>query len=267
MQNDAVVCCIAKNEELYIVEWIKYHLKLGFSRIYIYDNNNNPQKLIHYLSNIIKNIHIKKKITIITYPGKTVQNNAYRHFNTHYGHLHKWVAILDCDEFIVLKNWIPITQFLNQVCKRGSVYLHWRVYGDNGHKHYSNEPVTKRFTACSEELFHVGKSISVCKHINTVVNPHSPVLKPKFLLHDCSGRILTDYVDYSPKKQKFINFAYINHYFGKSFEEWQHKKKRGKADDVSVRTDAEFKNHNFNNVQDASAWKFYIDPNLNFFTK
>ena len=267
--EDAVICCIAINEELYLEEWIKYNLKLGFSHIYIYDNNKDQSQLTNYLENttIYQNETIKKKVSILPMPGRNKQYVAYNHFLKHFALKHKWVSILDCDEFIVLKNWVPITQFLNQVCKRGSVYLHWRVYGDNGHKHYSNEPVTKRFTACSEELFHVGKSISVCKHINTVVNPHSPVLKPKFLLHDCSGRILTDYVDYSPQKQKFINFAYINHYFGKSFEEWQHKKKRGKADDVSVRTDAEFKNHNFNNVQDASAWKFYIDPNLNFFTK
>ena len=28
--------CLAKNEDFYIDEWIKYHTKLGFDHIYIY---------------------------------------------------------------------------------------------------------------------------------------------------------------------------------------------------------------------------------------
>ena len=31
--------CIAKNEDNYLDEWIKYHLKLGFSEIFVYQNN------------------------------------------------------------------------------------------------------------------------------------------------------------------------------------------------------------------------------------
>ncbi len=31
--------CIAKNEDYYIDEWIKYHLKLGFSDIHVYQND------------------------------------------------------------------------------------------------------------------------------------------------------------------------------------------------------------------------------------
>ena len=31
--------CIAKNEDDYIEEWVNYHLKLGFSKIFIYENN------------------------------------------------------------------------------------------------------------------------------------------------------------------------------------------------------------------------------------
>jgi hypothetical protein len=33
------IVCIAKNEDLYLEEWVNYHLKLGFDRIYIYMNN------------------------------------------------------------------------------------------------------------------------------------------------------------------------------------------------------------------------------------
>ena len=34
------LCAIAKNENLYIREWVEYYMKLGFSNIILYDNNN-----------------------------------------------------------------------------------------------------------------------------------------------------------------------------------------------------------------------------------
>lgn len=32
----SILCCIAKNEDNYINEWVEYHLKLGFDRVVIY---------------------------------------------------------------------------------------------------------------------------------------------------------------------------------------------------------------------------------------
>lgn len=37
----AVVCAIAKNEGMYIDEWIAYNIKLGFDNIYVYDNSDD----------------------------------------------------------------------------------------------------------------------------------------------------------------------------------------------------------------------------------
>jgi hypothetical protein len=33
------ICCIAKNEDNYIDEWIEYHLKLGIDDIHVHQNN------------------------------------------------------------------------------------------------------------------------------------------------------------------------------------------------------------------------------------
>lgn len=33
------VVCIAKNEDLYIDEWLLYHFKLGFGRAWVYQND------------------------------------------------------------------------------------------------------------------------------------------------------------------------------------------------------------------------------------
>ena len=35
-----VIVCIAKKEHDYIEEFVKYHLELGFTSIYLYDNED-----------------------------------------------------------------------------------------------------------------------------------------------------------------------------------------------------------------------------------
>jgi hypothetical protein len=262
---NAVICCIVKDEELYIEEWIRYHLKLGFSYIYIYDNNDDKNRLITYLakSGLFADEKTRNKIILTHFPGKIRQIAAYNNFIKYHSHKHTWVAVLDCDEFIVLKNWEPITVFLSKLCKQGSLVLHWRIFGDSGKKKYSPEPVTERFTMCWNELFRVFKCISVCSHVKCFTNPHFPILKHGYQ-HDCSGKLLNGPVDDSKTKQKFVNFAYINHYFGKTYEEWLLKKNRGCADNPNKRTDSEFHAHNQNEVEDLSAYHFYKDANVDF---
>lgn len=37
--SNVAICTIVKNETLYLDEWVDYHIALGFSPIYIYDNS------------------------------------------------------------------------------------------------------------------------------------------------------------------------------------------------------------------------------------
>ena len=44
------VCALAKNEHLYINEWVKYYVGLGIDHIYLYDNDNlNSQFIGNYI--------------------------------------------------------------------------------------------------------------------------------------------------------------------------------------------------------------------------
>ena len=36
----SAVCAVARNENAYLLEWIDYHLNLGFDKIFLYDNND-----------------------------------------------------------------------------------------------------------------------------------------------------------------------------------------------------------------------------------
>ena len=60
------LCAIAKDENLYISDFLKYYKKLGYDHIYIYDNNDiNDEKV----ENIIKKYINIGFVTLIDYRG------------------------------------------------------------------------------------------------------------------------------------------------------------------------------------------------------
>ena len=242
--NDAVVCAIALNEEPYIDEWIQYNLFLGFNHIYIYDNSDD---------NSLKG---KKsdRVTIIHFPGKTKQLEAYSIFTLQYKNKHKWAAFIDCDEFIVLKKHNTIIDFLNEYDNCESVALNWKMFGTSNEKEYKGEPVTSRFKYCSSIVNKHIKSIVKISSIDTFANPHNVNLL-KGNNYDTNRNII-----FGP----FNNLgddtiACIHHYYTKSEEEFRKKIERGRADIIKKRSLDEMNNihSNNNDVYNSDAWDFY----------
>lgn len=255
MFNNPVLCCVAKNEELYIIEWIIYHLKIGFCKIFIYDNNEDDKKLFNCLKKIEIYPEIRKRIVIIPFPGNSKQMDAYNHFLKNFSKKWKWVSIIDCDEFIVIKdpNYIPIKKLLIEQCKEGSLGIHWKLFGNNNKDTYENEPVTSRFIKCEKILNPHIKSISVCKDVKCFINPHFPILYNSNQ-KDYLGRIINGPLQHIGLEDDMI---YINHYFCKTIEEWNIKRDRGFADQPGKRDDSEYNSHNKNDVEDMLACNFY----------
>ena len=40
------ICTIAKNENTYIDEWVRYHIHLGFDHIWLYGNNDTEAPFV-----------------------------------------------------------------------------------------------------------------------------------------------------------------------------------------------------------------------------
>jgi hypothetical protein len=239
--NDAVVCCIALNEEPYIDEWIKYHLALGFSHIYIYDNS---------LTNSLKNKK-SNNVTVIHFPGSTKQLEAYNLCIVQYKNKHNWCAFIDCDEFIVLKKHTDIISFLNYFDKYNSIALNWLMFGTSNEKVYRDEPVTSRFRYCARKTNEHFKCICKLSSITMFINPHRPLE----LIYDTNGQPILDSVNYNGT----LDIACIHHYYTKSEEEFLKKINRGRADISEKRSTEELLDiHSKNNdVFNSDAWDFY----------
>ena len=128
-----VLCTIAKHENIYLNEWIHYYLDLGFSHIYIFDNNEeNYSNIKDFIDKDIQN-----NITVFDYHKSTnkylncMQVKVFQKFYDEYMDTFDWCAFFDPDEYLVgIKN---INTFLadKRFNKTQQIKVKWKLFGDN----------------------------------------------------------------------------------------------------------------------------------------
>ena len=130
-----VVCVIARSENDYINEWCHYHLDLGFSHIYLYDNNDPSDP---YIGDFIDK-DIMDKITIVNVQGQygnNAQTNWYITFYEKYKDTFDWCAFFDVDEFLFLNGECDndVNKFLAQDKFKNyeQIMIKWKLFGDDG---------------------------------------------------------------------------------------------------------------------------------------
>ena len=142
--EEYVIMSPCKDEENYICEWIKYHLDLGFDKIYLYDNNDNSDILLKVLHSGLDKSYVERVI-IYPIPGlKAFQKELTINFYNE--HEFKWCAFIDCDEFITLTSHKNIKDYINsfpQECN--TIYLQWLEYGSNNNLFFKKGNIFEKF--------------------------------------------------------------------------------------------------------------------------
>ena len=234
--------CVAKNEDNYIQEWINYYLKLGFDDIFIYEND--------WRCSIEQN-----NVHKIPFDGYNMQETSYNNFIQTYHNEYDWAAFFDVDEFLVLKKHADIKEFVSDYSKYNSIGINWVLFGDNELSFDGNYSVLSRFTK---------RQFAVNEHVKSIVKMNPMI---EYQIHQPKNCEVVDpnfNIFTGPFNQMgHDNIAQINHYFCKTWDEWQNKKNRGRADvpfgnDAHFRPDSHFHQHNFNEIEDTSALDFYL---------
>ena len=219
------ICCIAKNEDEYLPEWIDYHIKIGVSHFYIYDNDS-AVPITTTLSSYIKDGIVQ--VEHITGYGQ--QMPVHDHCLANYGFECQWIAFIDVDEFIVPKTLTAnLPQFLADYEKYGGLAVHWLVFGSNGNlekpKTSQIETYTKRSLKTEPVNGHI-KSIVQPRYVKRVPgDPHHFKYKlGRYCVNENFQRIR------GPIAKHTSNKIQLNHYFLRSLEEFKLKIARGRAD-------------------------------------
>jgi hypothetical protein len=118
------IIAIAKCENLYINEWIDYHLHIGFDNIIICDNDDTF---------ILKDIISNPKVILEDFTNVCgVQLPAYRQTFAKYKSDYDWIFFIDIDEFLVLETHTNVKDFLSSYSEDTQVInLCWKHFNDN----------------------------------------------------------------------------------------------------------------------------------------
>lgn len=258
MEVKCGLCAIAKNEGPYIVEWVNYHLGLGFDHVTVYDNDSTDGGC--------SALSAYQNVTVVDWPnvaGQNAQNTAYEDYFVRYAPAFDWVMHLDIDEFLNLKDSSDIGSFLTGYPDAAGVAVNWRMFGSSGRKQYEAGSVLRRFTRASPSSFPPNAHVKTAYRPRAVERPyqHSPVFKSGAVLVDTQHRVLPEYANVY-NHDIDLEKAQINHYFTKSYEEFLVKRARGKADVAheddpnKYRQSSEFESYDINDEEDTTILRF-----------
>ncbi|MBP5456568.1 MAG: glycosyltransferase family 92 protein [Paludibacteraceae bacterium] len=145
-----LICCIVKQENLYLRDFIEYYKNLGVNNILLYDNNDEngeyPQQVIgDYIANgfvIYEDVRGKYRYQLPAY------TECYEKYKTVYD----WIGFFDVDEYLEILDGRNVNEFLSDERFNDSdaVFVYWLIFGDSGHLHYENKPVYERFVQYKE---------------------------------------------------------------------------------------------------------------------
>ncbi len=232
--------CIAKDEDRYIDEWVRWHTAIGFDKAFVYAND---WRIGREIENVVE----------IPFDGQVKQMEAYTDWLANRSNGFDWAAFFDVDEFLNTHDkhvgWI-----LSDLSTYPAVGVNWRMFGDSGlTEDDGSNGVLSRFTKCETRLHRLVKSIVNLriypKPIRFSCNPHIPDSGVLNLDGKFVGNAEADPVE-NPCME-------LNHYFCKTWPEFMNTKmKRGRADCVAdgsddhvMRTRHDFDRLNFNDVE------------------
>ena len=116
------IIAIAKCEELYIKEWLDYHLDKGFDTIIVACNDDT----------LVLQEFASPKVIIEDYCGvEGVQPRAYQELFKKYRNDFDWIFFCDIDEFLVIEDGRDVKSFLSSFQDVDCVRINGKHFTDN----------------------------------------------------------------------------------------------------------------------------------------
>ncbi|MBD8907157.1 glycosyltransferase family 2 protein [Methylorubrum zatmanii] len=238
---------IARNEGAYLVEWLAFHLAIGFDRIIVYDNESTDDTRTLFKALGPRDLRLRR-VPWPSPPGDSAQVLAYHHALVSLAT--PWVMYLDLDEFLVPFGYRDMASLIGALpADVASLHINWRGFGSSGHQGPGYGLVTRAFSHCAplnwSNHYHF-KTLARAKGI-TAVRIHD-------IRHNHGRRILSDgqtFSDTSEGTSDRIVYegVQINHYQCKTLPEFQARMRRG---------DANYPNGHPGRIRDGSLERFMV---------
>lgn len=213
-----------KDEESYMLDFIKYHRYVGVEHFVFLDRGftalsellkNEKDVEIHHFPDVPGNVHAEGWAKLIGMnQGKT-----------------KWLALIDADQALVPVKTDDVRDILRPFETYASLQVNWHAFGSGGAQTKEAGSVYERFTmrAKSEEgvnnhtqfICQPDRALPLRTH-----DPHHPRLPAGEISVNTRAQIITGPFAIPPAHETM----FVAHYINKSREEWLVKNAKGRAD-------------------------------------
>jgi len=257
MNNYLSACLIFRDSANYLEEWLLFHLASVVEHFYLYDNGSRD-----HWREVIDPFCRRGLVTVIPFPGTARQQEAYDHCLKSYGRESVWIAFIDDDEFLYPSDEgaSDLKPLLENYESFAGLSVSWILYGSNGHRLASDEPVIGRFT---KRLRHPDRTPKCVTR---------PALVERSLQIGHQFKPLPGYAIVDEKKRETgvegvmlknpsADVFRLNHYLIMSIEELILRRSRidasqGVMKPISFREWLHWSG-TWNDVEDVSAWRYF----------
>ena len=216
------VVAMMRNEAPYLLEWIAHYRQLGFQQITIYDNESNDAS-----ARILAPLARAGIINAVFWPDRHAkQRRAYSRAARKLKPFVEWCLFADLDEFLVLDPGCTLDSLVPQDPAITAIGIPWRMYGSGGARNRTTGLTIERFTrgAAAND-----------PHVKCLVRLQALRIMGIHLPAEFSGRLVD--IAGAPIPPSSIGMlerpaagiARINHYFTRSWEEFECKRARGRG--------------------------------------
>lgn len=218
------LAAIGRLENAYAPEWVEHHLKLGFDKVIICDNNRDGEERFE---DVLGERVREGRVVVRDFRNiEKAQRPAYTNTYLHYGWEYDWIAFFDFDEFLCIHPSLP--QDVHALMERYGrqfqvVMVPWLTYTDSGLVLNDGRPVRERFTEVNLSESTAGKGvvrggITGLRYKPSVHLPGCPALR----CCDTRGRE----VPQNRHTEMNTDVAWLAHYTTKTIEEYLSNKAR-----------------------------------------
>jgi GT2 family glycosyltransferase len=249
--NALAICAIFRNEALYLREWVEFHLMMGVTRFFLYQNRSTD----NYKA-VLRPYIERGLVELIEWPmaGPT-QMAAYTDcLRKHQGE-HLWLAFIDIDEFLFSPQYSTLPPAMERLKPEwGAVGVNWVYFGASGREEYSSEPVLERFTwrlpNTNDNGRHIKSILRMDKQCVSGQNAH---------FFNVQGGTFGEEGEKITSARTVIHHSSllrINHYGTKSRQEYYKRIALGRVDGLGVVSRTMFEDRQARDIDDRTIQQF-----------
>ena len=217
------IVIIVRNEARYLEEWLGYHVALGVEHVFLYDNGSDDE-----LAGLIERYVNHGLVTVVHWPLPGSQLEAYSHALRFFGPSVDWLAFIDADEFIVPLVDDDIPTLLARFPDAADIRIPRVDFGFSGHRSRPSGLTIDAYTGVADVF---GRDPSLPPRVKTIVQSRGVAAVG---IHTATIADVPIARDERPVPTRSVrtgarDLAQVNHYYTRSFEEFEVKRFSGTA--------------------------------------